>query len=81
MKIKEIAPGAKIGVGVAKFRAKLLEEGVERRSEELESDAETVVERLENGNRKCHLLRRAVRTEERLVPGLRGNERSLILRE
>ena len=67
MKIKEIASGAKVGVGIAEFRAKLLKVGVERRSKKLESDAEAVVQSLEHRNRQGHLLRCTIRTKKCLI--------------
>ena len=67
MKIEEISAGSEIRISVAKFGAELLEERIERRGEEFESDAEAVVKSLEHGNRKRHLLRSTVRSEERLI--------------
>ena len=69
-KVEEIPSRAEVGVGIAELGAELLEEGIERRSKEFESDAEAVVKRLEDGHRKCHLLGSAVRSEKRLIPGL-----------
>ena len=67
VEIEEIAPRAEVRVGIAKFGAELLEERIERRGEELESHAEAFVKRLEDGDRKSHLLRRTVRSEECLI--------------